>query len=126
MPAARDTGKVERHALLYPVKPGCGLAAARLLARHDELAAGEPDGPVAASTIFLRGETLVRMVDMRVPLQEDPVLAVGVNGPRTAAVLDRLIEVPDTTALTTPEGLRHFLADCDMDLITDRRSPDES
>jgi hypothetical protein len=126
MPSSGKLGKVERHALLYPVKPGCGLAAARLLARHDELTAGDPAGPVAASTIFLRGDTLVRMVDMRAQLEEEPVLAAGVNGTRAAAVLGRLIDLPDSDLLTSPDGLRRFLADCDMDLITDRRSPDES
>jgi heme-degrading monooxygenase HmoA len=126
MPAAGKTGTVKRHALLYPVKPGCGLAAARLLARHDELAGGDPESPVASSTIFLRGDILVRMVDMRAQLEQVPVLTAGVNGTRTAAVLGRLLELSDSRVLTTPDGLRRFLASCDMNLITDRRPPEES
>jgi hypothetical protein len=124
--AGTGSGDLQRHALLYPAKPGCGLAAARLLARQDELAAGDPAGPVASSTIFLRGDTLVRMVDLRAPLEQEPALSAGVSGRRTAAVLGRLVNIPDSRALTSPEGLRNFLADCDMDLVTDRRSPQDS
>jgi hypothetical protein len=66
------------------------------------------------------------MVDMRAQLEQVPVLTAGVNGTRTAAVLGRLLELSDSRVLTTPDGLRRFLASCDMNLVTDRRPPEES
>jgi heme-degrading monooxygenase HmoA len=116
--------ELRRYALCYPVKPGCGLSAARHLAHQDELAAEDPDTPLAGSTMFLRDDLLVRVVDMLTPIEQDPVLAVGVSGPRKASVLGRLLDLGPHTDLTDPEGPKRFLAEYRMDLVTDRSSAD--
>lgn len=115
---------VRRHALLYPAKPGCGQSAARLLAEHDDKALDDPKSPLAASTIYQRDDTLVRMVDLRVPPEKAPLVAAGVGGRRRAAQLSDLIDLGEGGAdLTGSQGLKRFLTEYDMDLITDRRAP---
>ena len=128
---ARLPSDIRRHALLYPVKEGCGTAVARLLARQDELALAKPRTarkgarsplPLASSTIFQHEDIVVRLVDARPPLDHDPALAAGVGGKRAAAVLSRLVDLGADGDLTKEDGLRRFLADCDMVPVTDRRS----
>ncbi|MEU9112521.1 SchA/CurD-like domain-containing protein [Streptomyces sp. NPDC048483] len=114
-----------RHALYYPAKEGCGMALARMLARQDELAADDPDSPIDASTIFQRDDIVVRLIDLRVPLDDtEPDLVIGVHGPRKRGVFKRLMDTDAAGGLTTDRELAHFLARSDMDLITDRRAPD--
>lgn len=115
-------GSVRRHALLYPAKQGCGMAVARLLARQDELAADDPASPVVASTVFQRDDVVVRMVDLRAPLERDPVAALGVSGRRTPAVLDRLLDTGG--GLADRREIARFVTRSEMTLITDRRAPD--
>ncbi|WP_346176138.1 SchA/CurD-like domain-containing protein [Streptomyces cuspidosporus] len=127
---------LRRHMLLYPVKTGCGPAVASLLARQDDLAVSKAKASMASgggqhtivsSTVFQRDDIVVRMVDMGVPLERDPAVAAGVSGPRAAAVLGRLLG-PGAGGgkidLSGEAGLRRFLADCDMDPVTDRRAAD--
>ncbi|MFI0815239.1 SchA/CurD-like domain-containing protein [Streptomyces sp. NPDC021098] len=122
---SEPAGAVRRHALLYPVKEGCGTAVAQLLARQDELALADAAGsPLVSSTIFQHEDIVVRMVDMTAPLDRDPALAVGVGGKRAAAMMSRLIDHGPDRDLSHEAGLRHFLADCDMEPVTDRRSTD--
>lgn len=117
--------ELRRYALIYPVKRGCGLAAARQLADQDEQAAGDPDTPLAGSTLFLRDDLLVRLLDLRAPAEQDPAVVVGVSGPpRKAGVLGRLLDLPKGIDLTAAEGARRFLEEYRMDLVTDRRSAD--
>ncbi|MFF3763837.1 SchA/CurD-like domain-containing protein [Streptomyces sp. NPDC001922] len=119
-----EPADVERHALLYPVKPGCGMAVARLLALQEEQGANDPDNPVVGSTIFQRDDIVVRMVDLRGPVERTPVPVVGVTGKRTAAVLSRLLDLPEGHTLTDHRGLLRFLAHADMSPLTDRRATD--
>lgn len=112
-----DAEDVTRHALFYPAKPGCGQALARFLARQDEAAAHRPDNPVRSSSIFQRDDIVVRLVDVRGPLDAEPDSILGVRGPRKAAVLDRLTATP---------GERTSAAHHTMNLITDRRAPAQS
>ncbi|MFI1963259.1 SchA/CurD-like domain-containing protein [Streptomyces pathocidini] len=114
---------LRRHALLYPAKPGCGMAVAQLLARQDELAAEDPANPVVASTVFERDDIVVRLVDVRAPLESEPALALGVSGRRAAGVLERLVEA-GPQGITDSQGLTGFLSRIDMDPITDRRAQD--
>ncbi|WAP59037.1 SchA/CurD-like domain-containing protein [Streptomyces sp. S465] len=129
----RPTGDVHRHALLYPVKAGCGPAVASLLARQDELAvnrevaAEQTARTLLSSTIFQRDDIVVRLVDLNVPLERNPAMAAGVSGRRAAAVLGRLLDLGAEGAaidLSVDDGLRRFLADCDMTPVTDRRAAD--
>jgi hypothetical protein len=115
---------VDRVALLYPARPGCGEAVARLLARQDQLASTDPAFPFASSTIFQSDDNVVRMVDLRAPLEQEPAMAVGVGGPRKAAMLARLIDLGEDGDLTSEDGLRRFLGDWRMTLVTDRRALD--
>ncbi|WP_446460907.1 SchA/CurD-like domain-containing protein [Streptomyces sp. BRA346] len=117
-------GPLRRHALCYPVREGSGTAVARLLARQDELAMNGGTTPLVSSTIFQHEDLVVRMVDMRAPLDQDPALSVGVGGKRAAAVLGRLVECGQDRDLSHADGLRRFLADCDMEPVTDRRAAD--
>ncbi|MGP3922135.1 SchA/CurD-like domain-containing protein [Streptomyces sp. 8N616] len=119
-----DPGDLRRHALYYPARPGCGMAVARLLARQDEMAAHDPSSPVAGSTIFQRDDIVVRLIDLRVPIEQEPVLALGVSGPRKAPVLGRLIDTGADGELGSEREISRFLARSDMALITDRRAPD--
>ncbi|WNE99604.1 SchA/CurD-like domain-containing protein [Streptomyces luomodiensis] len=129
----RPTEDVHRHALLYPVKAGCGPAVASLLARQDELAvnrevaAEQSARTLLSSTIFQRDDIVVRLVDLNVPLDRNPAMAAGVSGRRAAAVLGRLLDLGAEGAaidLSVDDGLRRFLADCDMTPVTDRRAAD--
>jgi hypothetical protein len=118
---------VHRHALYYPAKEGCGMTLARLLAKQDVAAADGAGGPVHSSTIFQRDDIVVRLVDVSGPLDAKPALTLGVNGPRKAATLARLLAPGQDGAMpTTDEGISRFLAQSDMDLITDRSASPES
>ncbi|MFI9584658.1 SchA/CurD-like domain-containing protein [Streptomyces sp. NPDC052236] len=117
---------VHRHALYYPAKEGCGMTLARLLAKQDVAAADGAGSPVHSSTIFQRDDIVVRLIDVSGPLTAKPALALGVNGPRKAATLARLLAPGQKGAMpTTDEGISRFLDQYDMDPITDRSaSPD--
>jgi quinol monooxygenase YgiN len=124
--AARADGHspdLRRHALFYPTKEGCGQALARLLARQDESAVDDPKSPIAGSTVFLREheDIVVRLVDLRVPIEEAPLAAVGAEGPHRTGVLARLLA--EGVDLTHAQGIKRFLTDYDMRLVTDRRAP---
>ncbi|WP_030759906.1 SchA/CurD-like domain-containing protein [Streptomyces sp. NRRL F-2664] len=109
-----ESAEVQRHAIFYPAKPGCGQLLARFLAAQDEAAAHRPTSPVRSSSIFQRDDIVVRLIDVRGPLEADPETVYGTAGPRKAAVLDRLTVAP---------GGRGRPARHTMDLITDRRAP---
>ncbi|MFC0599229.1 SchA/CurD-like domain-containing protein [Streptomyces palmae] len=115
---------IRRHALLYPVREGCGTAVATLLARQDELAAARyaTDPMVVASTIFQRDDRVVRLIDVAGPLERRPAVAAGVAGPRAAGVLSRLVDLGPGGDLSDDAGLRRFLGRCAMTPITDRRA----
>ncbi|WP_237536297.1 SchA/CurD-like domain-containing protein [Streptomyces sp. SID3343] len=107
-----------RKAFLYPVRHGSAEAAARLLADHDEQAITRARGPIAGSTIFVREDVLVRVVDLRGSVDDDPAVALGID--RSAAA--RFGRLLDTGDVDTDEGLRRLLANCAMTEITDRRA----
>ncbi|MER5429403.1 SchA/CurD-like domain-containing protein [Streptomyces sp. NPDC002588] len=108
--ADQDDPKAERLALYYPARAGRGLELAQLLARQDETAADDPNGPVVRSTIFQRDDVVVRLVDVRGGHgADDPALA-----PK-AAELKKLL---DTAAAKGSAGPAR------MALVTDRRSPE--
>lgn len=113
---------VRRHALLYPVRTGCGAAVATLLERQDELAAGDRSSPIVAATIFQREDTVMRMVDSTGPLDRHAAVALGIGGPRGAAVLSRLVDLGPDGDLSDEAGRRRFLARCLMTPVTDRRA----
>ncbi|MFJ8013647.1 SchA/CurD-like domain-containing protein [Streptomyces sp. NPDC096339] len=122
--AARPESEgLARHALFYPAKDGCGMALARLLARQDELAVDDPTSPVEASTVFERDDVVVRLLDVRGPLDARPALALGVEGDHKAAVLARLLDSAKDGVPITDQEISRFLARSEMRLITDRRSP---
>ncbi|MEG3630412.1 SchA/CurD-like domain-containing protein [Streptomyces poriticola] len=112
-----------RHALYYPAREGCGTALARLLGRQDEAAAADPAGPVHRSTVFQRQDVVVRLIDVRGDPEADPVRALGVHGPRKAAVLARLLDggaLGIEGPLTSERATTRLLAHAGMALITDR------
>ncbi|MFF4453560.1 SchA/CurD-like domain-containing protein [Streptomyces goshikiensis] len=115
---------LRRHALFYPAKKGCGTALARLLAGQDEAAADDPANPIAGSTIFQRDDIVVRLLDMRGPIDARPALALGIEGGHKAAVLARLLDEAKDGVLASDEEVARCLDRSAMKLITDRRTPD--
>ena len=116
------TGKVTRRGFLYPVRPGHGAAATRLFHDLDGAAAADPAEPLTASTLFMRDDLLVRLVDLRGTGRDklaDPVMGAE------PGELSLLLDPGRDGDLTTGDGLRNFLASCAMDLITDRGSAGE-
>jgi hypothetical protein len=110
-------GEATRRGFLYPVRPGYGATAMRLFADLDQAAAGDPDQPLAGSTLFMRDDLLVRVVDLRGPAPEeaaDP--AMGAD----PGELSLLLDPGQDWDLTTRDGVRDLLASCAMELITDR------
>ncbi|MFI0510449.1 heme-degrading monooxygenase HmoA [Streptomyces canus] len=124
--AGQESPEAERHALYYPAREGCGMRLAELLARQDEAAADDPRGPVLRSTIFQRDDVVMRLVDVRGPLDGDPGPVLGLTEHGRAAELTALLDGAalgmDGQALrdSTPA---HLLAVSRMDLVTDRRAP---
>jgi heme-degrading monooxygenase HmoA len=117
-----EPSEVQRHALFYQAKKGCGTALARLLASQDEAAADDPTSPVDSSTIFQRDDIVVRLIDVAGPLDARPEVAIGVTeGPRKATVLGRLLAGGD--APTTDQEIGRFLARSEMTPITERFAP---
>jgi heme-degrading monooxygenase HmoA len=119
--AADPPSEVSRHALYYPVRRGCGAAVAELLARQDRLAIEEKTQPLASSTVFRREDTVVRVVDLSAPPESVPALALGVAGPRAAAVLGRLVELGGQDLRDTA-AIDRFRGECEMNLVTDRHA----
>ncbi|MCX5380092.1 SchA/CurD-like domain-containing protein [Streptomyces sp. NBC_00091] len=109
--------RVTRHALFYPAKAGCGPLVARFLARQDEAAAKVATSPVLSSSIFQRDDVVVRLLDVKGPADGRFAGGFGMEGPRKAAVLDRLLAGAPGAAPAAPHP---------MDLITDRRAPAQS
>jgi hypothetical protein len=124
-PPGEEQGRRERHALLYPAKPGCGMALAKLLAGQDEAAAESTGCHVESSTVFQRDDIVVRLVDVRGPLDADPAAAMGTHGPRKAEVLARLLDTEALgidDSLSDEKAITRLLESARMRLITDRRA----
>jgi len=120
---AEPTGEVRRYAFHYPVRTGCGEAVAELLSRQDEAAVEDPGSPLVRATVFQRADRVVRLADLTADPEHDPQSALGLFGPRAAAVLAKLVEPEPDHPLPSEDGLRHLLAACRMTPVTDRRSP---
>lgn len=119
--AGKIAGEPERHAFVYPVRPGCGGAVAEYLARQDKAAMDDAASPLVRSTIFQRDDRVVRMVDVTVAPQEDSAAALGITGPRAGAALARLVRAaPD---LRDDDGRQAAIDSWKLTPITDRRSP---
>ncbi|MDH6135744.1 quinol monooxygenase YgiN [Kitasatospora sp. MAA4] len=117
--APGTAGELTRLAYLHTVRPGCGEAAAALLAGLDRAAAADPAQPLVAATVFLSEEVLVRVVDLRGPHRETAA-GPGLRG--AAAELGRLLDLGPGGDLSTEEGVRRYLGDCAMQPVTDRRT----
>jgi heme-degrading monooxygenase HmoA len=118
----QDPSTLDRHALLYQAKEGCGMALAQLLGGQDETAADDPTSPIDSSTIFQRDDIVVRLIEMSGPIDARPALTLGIDGPRKAAVLARLLDVGENAVPTTDQEISRFLDDSEMRLVTDRRA----
>ncbi|NUU24216.1 MAG: TcmI family type II polyketide cyclase [Streptomycetaceae bacterium] len=115
-----------RVAFRYPVRHGAADHAARLLARHDAALLEDPEGPLAASVVYVRQDILVRVVDLRVAAADNPAVALGV-APDTADRLGRLLDIGDDgTGLTDDAVLRRLFELSAMRPVTDRRAQDAS
>lgn len=117
--AASDAAGVVRAAFLYPVRHGCADAAARLLAQHDEAELNDPAGVLAASSIYVRQDLLVRVIDVRPVPNPDPATLLGVDRDASAR-LGRLMD--GDVDLTDDAGLGRLHAASAMTPVTDRRA----
>ncbi|GAB2730764.1 SchA/CurD-like domain-containing protein [Streptomyces bullii] len=120
MAAGEEGAEGERHALYYPARPGSGLRLAELLAQQDEAAADDPHAPVVRSTIFQRGDVVVRLIDVRGALDADPARALGLADAGQVAELTTLLDGDGSAG----GDLRRLLALARMDLVTDRLAPE--
>lgn len=116
--------RAERRAFMYPVRPAAAESVARILAAHDEEVLGDPDGPLAASSVYLRQDLLVRVVDVRPGADADPAVLLGIPS-EAASRVGRLLE-GHPADLADEAGLRRLLAACAMTPVTDRRAADAS
>ncbi|MBC9727378.1 SchA/CurD-like domain-containing protein [Streptomyces sp. TRM68367] len=117
---------LRRHALYYPARKGRGTALAQLLSQQDETTMDDPAGLVHRSTVFHRGDIVVRLIDVTRDPETAPALALGVNGTRRAAVLERLLDgaaLGMAGPLTGERDATRLLAHAGMTLVTDRRAP---
>ncbi|MEV8532478.1 SchA/CurD-like domain-containing protein [Streptomyces sp. NPDC051211] len=124
--APAGPGKADRHALYYRAKPGQGTALARFLAQQAEAAADATGSPVLSSTVFQRDDIVVRLIDVRGPLDADPVAALGIEGTRKAAVLDRLLDSTAYEPPATAQQPAQLLARTGMRLVTDRHATQDA
>ncbi|MBM9509879.1 SchA/CurD-like domain-containing protein [Actinacidiphila acididurans] len=115
------SGPVRRCALRYPVRPGCGAAAARVLARADELAVADPAGSLLRSTVFQRDDVVVRVLDLTASPEQDLALTTGTTDRDLAAELGRVLELPGVDPTRGP-GRKELFARCSMREITDRHA----
>jgi SchA/CurD like domain len=97
----------QRCGLLFPVRPGRGEQAARLLAR------------AGLTTTFRRGDVLVGLleVDGDASGARDR-WAREVSATAGTTALAGVVQTRED--LTTDRGFRRFVADCQMELLTDR------
>jgi heme-degrading monooxygenase HmoA len=122
--AAEDD--VQRCALYYPAAPGAGPALARLLARQDESAAGAPDSPVLAATVFHRDDLVVRVVDVAEEPDRAPGFVLALHEPAAVAEAGRLLDVAALAldeAVTDDRALPRLLTQARMRPLTDREAP---
>lgn len=123
-PAAGGSDAV-RHAFLYPVRPGCGAALARLLAEHDAAAVADPAHALVGATMFLRDDTLVRMVDLHdATYREALEQAAGFAPGSMAEEISRQLDLEAGTDVRSLPAIERFLTGCCMDPVTDRRAQD--
>ncbi|MCA1219198.1 SchA/CurD-like domain-containing protein [Streptomyces sp. 8L] len=114
---------VTRHGLCYDAREGRGMALAQFLAGQDEAAADDPSSHVVRSTIYQRGDLVVRVLDVTGDLRARPELALGlVDGPRKGAVLGRLLRDGDAPA--SDKDIARLLDRCLMTPVTDRTAPE--
>lgn len=124
--AGRDLGagpdlSAARYAVLCPVRPGQGEAAARLLAdRHGSPAAD----PTLASTVLQRGDVLVWLLEGKDPDQLcERFSRLGADAERAGTGGRALAEVlAATDDLSTRDGFAALLAAHGMEQLTDRRA----
>lgn len=124
--AGQESPDAVRHALYYPAREGCGLQLAELLARQDEAAADDTQGPVLRSTIFQRDDVVVRLVDVRGGIDNDPGPVLGLTDRARAAELTALLDSGALGADSSPKdgAPARLLTVARMELVTDRRAPD--
>ncbi|MBD9733603.1 antibiotic biosynthesis monooxygenase [Streptomyces sp. H28] len=123
--AGPEPAGLRRHMLYYPAVTGRGTELARFLAHQDEAAADDPSGPVYASTVFQRDDTVVRLVDVTGELDLDPHAALGIKGAGKAAELERLLDgaaIGVEGSLDSERTLNRLLSHADMMPVTDRSS----
>lgn len=127
--AATPAVDVQRVALLYPARPGAGPDLARLLARQDAAAAGDPDAadcPVTSCTVFHRDDLVVRLVDVAGDPQDTPGRVLALSDPQARAAAAPLLDA-DALGLDVPladeRSLPRLLTRARMRPLTDRTAP---
>ncbi|MER6168075.1 SchA/CurD-like domain-containing protein [Streptomyces violaceorubidus] len=121
----RAGARIERLALLYPVRAGAGGELARLLARRDASAAQDPGSPVLAATVFHRDDLVVRLVDVDGDPEAAPAAVLGLHGSEGAEAAERLLDTAAVGVDGSPgeaATAARLLTRIRMTPLTDRRS----
>ncbi|MGW4546920.1 SchA/CurD-like domain-containing protein [Streptomyces violaceorubidus] len=121
----RAGARIERLALLYPVRAGAGGKLARLLARRDASAAQDPGSPVLAATVFHRDDLVVRLVDVDGDPEAAAAAVLGLHGSEGAEAAERLLDTAAVGVDGSPgeaATAARLLARIRMTPLTDRRS----
>jgi hypothetical protein len=110
-----------RMALVYPLRPGTGDAAAGLLSRGGPVTAADEGTVLARTTVFQQGDLLVMAVDYVGQAHDARAcLAEATAGTAAAAQLSELFE--PGWDLRTERGFLRFFAERQPRLVTDRRA----
>lgn len=120
------TEQIRRRAFRYPVRPGCGADLAAMLAACDEVTVESRANPIAAATVYLRGDTVIRMVDTHTAPEEEPARVLAVGHDRADPRILRLLDLGADGAGDIGDDLPDLLTRCDMVPITDRIAPVDS
>jgi len=111
---------VERHAVMFTVRPGSEEAVAEILASYDRPAAEIDESTrLIGTTVFMKGNIVVRVMDFEGRL--DRVMAHLSQQPTVRGVEERLnpyLEEPRD--LSDPQGARQFFQRAMMRRITHR------
>lgn len=116
----QEVGLMERHAVMFTVRPGTEDAVAEILAGYERpVAEIDDETRLLGTTVFMKGNVVVRVMDFEGRLER--VMAHLSQQPSVRDVEERLnpyLEVPRD--LSSPHGAREFFMRAMMRRITHR------
>ncbi|MFV0524984.1 MAG: SchA/CurD-like domain-containing protein [Acidimicrobiales bacterium] len=113
---------MQRHAILFRIKPGSREAVRQLLSTYDPPRYETEDGTRLISTsIFMSGDTVVRMMEIDGAL---PSVMVHLAGEPSIQKLERDLDphLLERRDMSTPDGARAFFRSAMMEHVVTRRA----